>query len=72
VEVGGYFSNYAKLSDWRMRLGTVENEHAVVVFLEQNLTPSYFILLEWNGERIARIRDFRYARYVMEAVDLLA
>jgi RNA polymerase sigma-70 factor (ECF subfamily) len=72
VEVGGYFSNYAKLSDWRMRLGTVENEHAVVVFLEQNLTPSYFILLEWNGERIARIRDFRYARYVMEAVDLVA
>lgn len=31
---------------------------------------SYVILLGWDGDRLARIRDFRYAPYVMEALDV--
>ena len=27
--------------------------------------PAYFILLEWTGDNVLTIRDFRYARYVM-------
>jgi RNA polymerase sigma-70 factor (ECF subfamily) len=71
VEVGGYFSNYAKLSDWHMTLGVVDSEQAIVVFLKDESLPSYFILLEWTAGRITQIRDFRYARYVMEAASLL-
>ena len=26
--------------------------------------PEYFVLLQWRGERIVGIRDYRYARYV--------
>ena len=27
--------------------------------------PVYFVLLDWSGDRILQIRDFRYARYVI-------
>jgi hypothetical protein len=31
-------------------------------------TPRYFILLEWSAtRRVMYIRDFRYARYVLES-----
>ena len=26
--------------------------------------PAYFVLLQWAGDRLTNIRDFRYARYV--------
>jgi RNA polymerase sigma-70 factor (ECF subfamily) len=27
---------------------------------------AYFILLDWSGDRLSVIRDFRYARYAVE------
>jgi RNA polymerase sigma-70 factor (ECF subfamily) len=30
----------------------------------------YFALVEWSGGEIARIVDFRYARYVMEDAEV--
>ena len=32
--------------------------------------PSYFILLEWMGDRVVNIRDFRFARYATEGAEL--
>ena len=33
--------------------------------------PAYFILLHWTTDRIGIIRDFRHARYVMEAAEVI-
>jgi RNA polymerase sigma-70 factor (ECF subfamily) len=32
--------------------------------------PSYFILLEWAGDRLVNVRDFRFARYAAEGAEL--
>jgi RNA polymerase sigma-70 factor (ECF subfamily) len=31
---------------------------------------SYFILLEWAGDRISVIRDFAHARYAIEGAEV--
>ena len=28
--------------------------------------PVYFVLLDWSGDRILQIRDFRYVPYIAE------
>ena len=33
--------------------------------------PAYFILLEWLGDEVAIIRDFRYARYALDGAELV-
>ena len=66
-QVGNYFGNYANKLDWRMAPGRVEGLGAILAFdLEQaNDGPAYFILLEFTGQELRFIRDFRYARYAM-------
>lgn len=68
-----YFHNYRRIEDWRLKLGTVENRLAILVFDEKENPPcpTYFMLLEWNGdERVSQIRDYRYARHVTEAAEI--
>jgi RNA polymerase sigma-70 factor, ECF subfamily len=33
--------------------------------------PLYFILLDWTGDRLLKVRDFRYARYVTDGAELI-
>jgi RNA polymerase sigma-70 factor, ECF subfamily len=33
--------------------------------------PTYFVLLEWAGDGLVNIRDFRFARYAIEGAELL-
>ncbi|WP_299730646.1 sigma-70 family RNA polymerase sigma factor [uncultured Tateyamaria sp.] len=63
--VSGYFGNYAKRTDWQMAAGAVEGQPAILAFDRNAPTdrPIYFVLLEFADDRIAGIRDFRYARY---------
>ena len=71
-EVGNYLHNYAGVSDWEFQVGTVEGRPAVLG-LDPNAAsrcPAYFVLREWEGERLLNIRDFRYARYAMEGAEL--
>lgn len=72
-EVANYFGNYARVGGWRLAPGLVERRPAVLVFddAEPSGAPSYFILLQWSGEEILNIRDFRYARYAMTDADVL-
>jgi RNA polymerase sigma-70 factor (ECF subfamily) len=73
-EVANYFGNYARVGGWRLAPGFVEEHPAVLVFDESDPSdaPSYFILLQWSGEEILNIRDFRYARYAMADADVIA
>jgi RNA polymerase sigma-70 factor, ECF subfamily len=71
-EVKNYFSRYAEIEDWHFVPGLVDRRPAVIVRDPRALqrTPSYFILLEWAGDRLVNIRDFRYARYATEGAEL--
>lgn len=70
-DVDLYFTRYAEETRWRFALGAVDGRLAMLVFdsgasMDQ---PFHFVLLAWRDGRIAGIRDFLYAPYVMEAAD---
>jgi RNA polymerase sigma-70 factor (ECF subfamily) len=68
----GYFGNYGRLGGWRFVPGMVDRRPALLAFDPDDMAgaPIYFVLLEWTGERVAAIRDFRYARYAMEGAEI--
>ena len=72
-EVAPYFDNYARLEDWHLVPGLVDRRPAVLVRNTSDPTEKvgYFILLQWEGDRVANIRDFRFARYATEGAELL-
>jgi RNA polymerase sigma-70 factor, ECF subfamily len=65
-----YFGNYDGLADWRLVPGLVDRRPAVLV-LDPTAAPAYFVLLEWIGDQLSGIRDFRYARYVTDGAELI-
>jgi RNA polymerase sigma-70 factor (ECF subfamily) len=71
-EVGSYFTRYGELTDWLLAPGLVEGRPAALVRDAEDpaAPPVYFILLDWTGDRLLTIRDFRFARYVMEGADI--
>ncbi len=71
-EVKNYFSRYSEIEDWHFVPGLVERRPAVIVRDPRtpSRAPSYFILLEWMGDRVVNIRDFRFARYATEGAEL--
>ena len=71
AEVSRYFGNYSIARDWHLVPGLVEGHPAILVF-DPNAPgsgPKYFMLLNWQADRVADIRDFRHAPYVIEGAD---
>jgi len=73
AEVSRYFGNYSKLGDWHLVAGLVEGKPAILVFdpNEPGSGPKFFILLDWQADKVATIRDFRHAAYVIEGAEYL-
>jgi RNA polymerase sigma-70 factor (ECF subfamily) len=73
AEVSKYFGNYSKVDDWRLVPGLVEGRPAILVFDPgaPSSEPKYFMLLQWDGDKVAAIRDFRHASYVTEGAEFL-
>ena len=71
TEVSRYFGNYSKANDWHLVTGQVEGRPAILVFdpNEPNGRPKYFMLLSWSADKLATIRDFRHAAYVIDAAE---
>jgi RNA polymerase sigma-70 factor, ECF subfamily len=71
-EVGGYFDNYARLTDWQLVPALVDRRPAALVrdALSPPATATYFILLQWAGNQVAGIRDFRFARYAIAGAEV--
>jgi RNA polymerase sigma-70 factor (ECF subfamily) len=72
-EAGRYFTNYGQSRDWQLVPGLVDRRPAVLVHAPDDPqgAPLYFILLDWTGERLLKVRDFRYARYVTDGAELI-
>jgi RNA polymerase sigma-70 factor (ECF subfamily) len=72
AEVSVYFENYSRSDDWEFSLGLVDRRPAIVVRDARDVSagPVYFVVIDWDGDRVLNIRDFRYARYVVEAADI--
>jgi RNA polymerase sigma-70 factor (ECF subfamily) len=62
-QVGAYLARYEK-EPAEMRVVRLEGRFALAVHLRGGDAPSYFILLEVEGGRLALIRDFRYVPYI--------
>jgi RNA polymerase sigma-70 factor, ECF subfamily len=65
-----YYSRYAEIAEregLRAEVGSVDGVAVIAVFRPPtSATPSYFVQLEWDGQRVARIRDFRYVPYIAD------
>ena len=72
-EVGKYFSNYSLVEDWQLVPGFVDRRPAILVRDPRDASgaPNYFVLLDWVGDRLIGIRDFRHARYATDGAELL-
>lgn len=73
-DVAKYFGRYEENTPCRLALGCAEDR---IVLLASDPAicagaggAPYVIILGWDGDRLAQIRDFRYATYVMEALDV--
>jgi RNA polymerase sigma-70 factor (ECF subfamily) len=71
-EVGNYFSRYDRIADWRLKPGLLDGRPAALVSHPLEGDPAYPVLLGWRDGQIVLLRDFRYARYVMEAAEVVA
>src|ERR1700730_7429543 len=73
IEVSKYFGNYSKVTDWHLVPGLVEGHPAILVFdpSEPGSAPKYFMLLQWSADKVATIRDFRHAAYVIDGAEYL-
>jgi RNA polymerase sigma-70 factor, ECF subfamily len=73
AEVSRYFGNYREVRDWNLVPGLVEGHPAILVF-DPNAPgsgPKYFMLLQWSDGKVATIRDFRHAAYVIDGAEYL-
>ncbi|HET8920571.1 MAG TPA: sigma-70 family RNA polymerase sigma factor [Xanthobacteraceae bacterium] len=72
-EVGKYFGNYSLARDWQLVPGFVDRRPAILVRDPGDASgaPTYFVLLDWAGDRLIGIRDFRHARYATDGAELL-
>jgi RNA polymerase sigma-70 factor (ECF subfamily) len=73
AEVSRYFGNYSKAGDWHLVPGLVEGHPAILVFdpNQPGSGPKYFMLLQWSADKVATIRDFRHAPYVIEGAEYM-
>ena len=74
TEVAGrYFGNYSRAGDWHLAPGFVDRRPALIVHDPHDPArrPAYFILLDWTDGRVATIRDFRHAPYVIEGAEVI-
>ena len=70
-DVSVYFTRYQQAPDWHVAPGFAEGRPALLFYsLEApERPPLYVVLLDWKEGRIAAIRDFHFARYVMDALE---
>jgi RNA polymerase sigma-70 factor (ECF subfamily) len=70
-QVSRYFTNYDRLTDWRMVPGWLDGREVLAVLREPGAArPAYFIELRLDDGRVAEIRDFRYVPYIAQEAEI--
>jgi RNA polymerase sigma factor (sigma-70 family) len=67
-QVGAYFARYEK-ADVTLRVVRLEERLAFAAYLAGSAKPAYFILVEFEADRVQAIRDFRYVPYIVAEAD---
>lgn len=68
-----YFGNYDRLGDWALSLGFVDGRPAILIRNPQaDDAVRGFVLIDWRGEEVVRIRDFRHVPYCVVEADILS
>ncbi len=72
AEVSTYYGNYSRVDDWALSLGFVDGRPAILIRdPTKPATPVRgFMLLEWSGDSVGNIRDFRYATYALDGAEI--
>jgi RNA polymerase sigma-70 factor (ECF subfamily) len=69
-QVGTYFGNYAK-EDTRVQVARAEGRELLAVYRPASSEkPTYVIALEWEGDRVRLIRDWRYVDYLIDQLEV--
>jgi RNA polymerase sigma-70 factor (ECF subfamily) len=63
-----YFSHYGVMNTWHLSAGLIDGRLAAVVTDLADLAgkATHVVAIDWVDGRIARLRDFYHARYVLE------
>jgi RNA polymerase sigma factor (sigma-70 family) len=71
ANVGMFFGIYAREAPVRLVPSWLDGREVIAVYEDPAAPkPSYMMWLEWRGERISFIRDYKYVRYVIDEVEL--
>ncbi|HEY8945752.1 MAG TPA: sigma factor-like helix-turn-helix DNA-binding protein, partial [Polyangiaceae bacterium] len=61
------YADIARQEELRAEAGWVDAKPVIALFRPASSTvPAYFVLIEWSGDKVALIRDFRYVPYIAE------
>jgi RNA polymerase sigma-70 factor (ECF subfamily) len=72
-QVSPYFTRYAQATQWRYAIGAVEGRPAMLVY-DSNQgpdRPAHFVIFDWADGAVRRIRDYLFAPYVMDGVEVV-
>jgi hypothetical protein len=58
-----YFGRYEK-EDVALRVVRLDGRLVLAAYVAGADAPTYFMLLEWEADRVQSIRDFRYVPYI--------
>lgn len=67
-----YFGRYEKEHELRFVLGSAEGRDVIGVFRGEDSKPAYVILIDFDGDEVALIRDYRYVPYVAAELQFAA
>jgi RNA polymerase sigma-70 factor (ECF subfamily) len=75
AEVGNFFTIYAGIPEFHLvpayLYGGYGDEVIAVFARADDDQPAYMMKVEWRESQIVRIRDFRYADYILDGADVV-
>lgn len=74
ADVASFFSIYATIPEFHLVpafMNGGDGEVIAVFATPADEQPIYLMKVDWQDSRIVRIRDFRYARYILDGADLV-